>query len=78
MEQSTLFLEMDVLGGLVALLVKNAWSDFSISQEVIAGSGDSPLEFCTYHKDRTGVEEPLYEREKAKLEIFPKKLVTYK
>lgn len=56
-EQCPLFLEMDVLGGLLALLVRNAWSKFSIPQDfeqLLASLGDSPLKFCTYHWAKLG------------------------
>lgn len=39
-------------------------------EQLRASSGDSPLKFCSSHKDRTWVKEPLYEQEEAKLEIF--------
>lgn len=52
-EQQPLFLEVDVSGVLPILVVKKAWSEFSISQEfeqLIAHSGDSPLKFCIDHR----------------------------
>lgn len=47
-------------------------------EQLRAGSGDSALKFCPYHKDRTWVKETLYEQEKIKKEIFLKELVTYR
>lgn len=80
-KQCPLFLEGDVLGGLLALLVKGAWFEFSIFEELeqlSASSSDSFLKFCTYHWTELGSRNPSLSKKRQKLEICAKELVKYK